>query len=285
MGYVLASIIGVMIGAVIYFWLPSLLKIACAYYEGPQTKCAKVFDEMLLDMPRWKAVLFNLSGPILSTVLAFLLFKPIWLKFLFIIFFLLITKNLSYKIALYLQKKRLLKIKSQLVEALGFVSNALRSGLSLQQGFQMASEEMPQPISQELKRMISFQQLGKTFDASLVEFKNRVPLEEVELLVSSLIVLRETGGNMIETLEIIIHTIREEQRVKSKIKTLTMQGIAQAVIICVLPFVMAGVLYVISPGYIEPLIEHPIGWAMIAFMLILQGTGMFMMKKIVTIKV
>jgi tight adherence protein B len=184
-----------------------------------------------------------------------------------------------------MKKRRINAVKKQLVDALGLVSNALRSGLSLQQGFQMVAEEMPPPISQEFRMVVSSQQLGKTFDAALMELKERVPLEEIELLISSLVILRETGGNIIETLEVITHTIREEQRVKSKIKTATTQGIAQAVVISLLPFFLAGALYVISPEYILPLFQYKIGWALIAFMLLLQGTGIYIMKKIVTIKV
>lgn len=281
----LAIFSGLSIGIIIFFCIPSIVKFLISYFDKIRQKCDKVLSELNLDVPKWQRSLFYVIGPVVSTILAIILFKPIWLKILVASALSLLTRNISYNISLYLKNRRINRIKTQLVDALGLIANTLKSGLSLQQGFQMAAEEMPPPISQEFGIIVSSQRLGKSFDQALEEFQHRIPLEEVDLLISSLVILRETGGNIIETLDIIIHTIGEEQRVKSKIKTVTTQGIAQAVVISALPFFLAGALYVISPEYIEPLLNHPIGWGMIAFMLLLQGIGMWMMKKIVSIKV
>ena len=274
-----------MVTFIAYLWMPKVAIFLTAYYNRSRMRCENVFKDMMYELTPWKKTFFYVIGPIISFAFAIFIFKSIWLKFLIGLTLSILTHDISYRFALHMKRSRILKIKSQLVDSLGLIGNALRSGLSLQQGFQMASEEMPPPISQELSRIVSEQQLGKSFDQCLLEFQKRVPVEEVELLVTSLITLKETGGNIIETIEIITHTIREEQRVLGKIKTITTQGIAQAVVISMLPFVLAAALYIVSPGYIEPMLTHPIGWGMIAFMLLMQATGMYLMKKIVTIKV
>jgi len=282
---VIAIAAGALIGTAMYLLLPWLMRLLAAYFARAERRCGPVLDAARIDIEGWRRQAFFAAGPIASTIAAIVFVHPWWLTVITAVSLSLATSTISYRIALYLRRRRIAKVKSQLVDALGMVSNALRSGLSLQQGFQMVAEEMPAPIAQEFQLVVSSQQLGKTFDAALEEFKERIPLEEIDLLISSLIILRETGGNIIETLEVITHTIREEQRVKSKIKTVTTQGVAQAVVISALPFFLAGALYIIAPAYILPLFEHPLGWSMIAFMLLMQGAGMWMMKKIVTIKV
>lgn len=285
MYYLLSIICGGFVGITVYLWFPLFYSFLKRYRANSEEKCERVFKEIFFELPKWKKMFFYFIGPIVSVLVAFSLFRSLWLKFAFAIAFSLLTANLPYKIVLHMKKKRILKIKSQLVDSLSLISNALKSGLSLQQAIQMAAEEMPAPISEEFQLVVSSQRLGKTFDAALIEFQRRIPLEEVELLMSSLVTLRETGGNIIETIDIITHTIREEQRVKAKIRTITTQGVAQAVVISALPFFLMGALYAVSPDYIEPLFSHWLGWAMIGFMLLLQATGMFIMKKIITIKV
>lgn len=242
-------------------------------------------EELYIRPPRWQVTVFVLMGPIASVFLSFAVFDRWWLQLFSIALLSFLTMNLYRAVIGVLQKRRQKRIKAQLVDGLGMVASALRSGLSLQQGFQVVAEEIPAPLAQEFQFVVTSQQLGKTFDQALAEFSRRVPLEEVELLVNSLAILRESGGNVIETLEVIIGTIAEEQRVRDKIKTLTTQGIAQAVVISSLPFFLATALYLISPEYIMPLFTHPLGWGMLAFMFFMQGAGMFMMKKIVTIRV
>jgi tight adherence protein B len=247
--------------------------------------CAAAFEEMYIHLPRWQVKGFVLLGPIASVAASLAVFRSWWLILLSSVVLSLATRNLYRMVIATLQQQRRNRIKGQLVDALGMVASALRSGLSLQQGFQVVAEEIQPPLSQEFQFIVTSQQLGKTFDQALSEFSRRVPLEEVELLVSSLAILRESGGNVIETLEVIIATIAEEQRVRDKIRTLTTQGIAQAVVISALPLFLGAALYIISPQYIMPLLTHPLGWGMIAFMFFMQGMGMFMMKKIVTIRV
>lgn len=282
---VVAIIAGSLLAACAYVLLPFAERCVRGYLARTATTCGPLLDAAHVELRGWRMTAFLAMGPIASIVIAGLFIRPWWLMILVAALLSAVTATLSHRIARFIVMRRVAKIKAQLVDALGMVSNALRSGLSLQQGFQMVAEEMPAPISEEFQLIVSSHRLGKTFDAALEEFKVRVPLEEIDMLISSLIVLRETGGNIIETLEVITHTIREEQRVKSKIKTLTTQGIAQAVVISALPFFLAGALYLIAPAYIVPLFEHWIGWSLIALMLLMQLAGMWMMKKIVTIKV
>jgi len=282
---VITLIVGALVGCALYAVVPMCARGLTAYVARTDRRCMPLFDAAGVTISRRRLYALYAAGPVIALAIAARWVRPWWFAVMAAAFMIVVTADFPYRVARHLHARRITKIKGQLVDALGMISNALRSGLSLQQGFQMASEEMPPPIAEELHLIMSSQQLGRTFDAALHEFKERVPIEEVELMVSSLTVLRETGGNIIETLEVITHTIREEQRVQSKIKTATTQGVAQAVVISALPFFLAAALYMIAPQYIMPLFVHPLGWALIGVMLLMQGLGVWMMKKIVTIKV
>lgn len=285
MNLLVAIAVATVITVGVYAVTPTLWPALRAALRKREGDCALALEEIhtALDPIRFYALMS--IGPAFSIVVASTLWRHLVVMLSALVILLYATRNLHLYVIKYLQRRRLRRIKGQLVDALGMVASALRSGLSLQQGFQVVAEEIQPPLSQEFRYIVSAQQLGKSFDQALADFARRVPLDEVEMLVNSLAVLRESGGNVIETLEVIIGTIGEEQRVRDKIKTLTTQGIAQAVVISALPLFLAAALYLISPSYIAPLFEHPIGWALIAFMFLMQATGMLIMKKIVTIKV
>jgi tight adherence protein B len=103
--------------------------------------------------------------------------------------------------------------------------------------------------------------------------------------VTGVNILKETGGNLAETFTTIVLVIRERQKIEKKIKAMTAQGMAQAVIITLVPFILIGVFLAVDPDYIKPLFTRPLGWFALALMLGLQVIGGYMMKKTVTIKV
>ena len=123
-------------------------------------------------------------------------------------------------------------IDDQLVDALLLMANALKAGLSLQQALELVVREMKPPISDEFGRLVKEIHLGRLTDDALRRFAERVPLEDVRLAVDSILTLRETGGNLSETFQVIAHTIVERKKVQGKIKAMTAQGMSQGILIC-----------------------------------------------------
>ena len=163
--------------------------------------------------------------------------------------------------------------------------NLLKSGLSLIQSMDMVKEEMDDPLSQEFSLVLSEQRLGKPLEEALLGLEKRVGTEDVQIMVTSINILRQSGGNLTETFDTIAHTIRERKKVEGRIKTLTAQGVSQGVIIVCMPFVLAGVLYLMDQDLIRRLWTTPIGLVMLLFMLMLQVIGSVIIKKVVTIRV
>lgn len=163
------------------------------------------------------------------------------------------------------------------------LANCLRAGLGLQQAIEFVSINGPVHIAEEFKVIIGNVKVGKTIDDALIEWKESTPVEDVWIVVESILILRQTGGNLAETFTVIAKTIRERQRVEGRIKVLTTQGIMQAVIITILPFVIAAALALISDWYIRPLFTTGFGWFLIMLMLFLQMLGAIWMRKIVRV--
>ncbi|MBF0299098.1 MAG: type II secretion system F family protein [Oligoflexia bacterium] len=185
----------------------------------------------------------------------------------------------------YLAAKRVAQYQSQMVDALNLLSNGIRAGLSLPQGIGMVVAEMPAPISQEFNMILQQNKIGSSLDECFEELVKRIPTEDNEMFVTSIIILRETGGNLAETFDTIIFVIRERIRLKQKIETYVAQGMMQGGVIFCMPFAM-GLMYTISdPKSMEPLFTTPLGIIALVIALTLNLTGGYIILKIVRIKV
>lgn len=181
--------------------------------------------------------------------------------------------------------KRVQAFNGQLGDALLVMSNSLRAGFSFLQAMDMVSKEMPTPISEEFARALREMSLGTTTEEALEKMTQRIDSEDLDLVVTAVLIQRQVGGNLSEVLESIANTIRERVRIKGEIKTLTAQGRISGMIISLLPVAVGGFIFLINPGYMMPLFTSPLGWSLIVGGLISQGIGMLIIKKIITIKV
>lgn len=173
----------------------------------------------------------------------------------------------------------------QMVDGLTLMSNGLKSGLSIPQSFKLVIDNMPNPISQEFELILSQIALGTSIEESLNELAIRIPLPDVQMFVTAVNILKDTGGNVAETFDTISKTIRERVKIEKKIAAVTAQGVMQGAIITIIPFVLIVLFVFVDPTFISPLFNQPLGWLILATMLTLQIIGGLMIRKIVKIKV
>ena len=185
----------------------------------------------------------------------------------------------------YMAKRRLSRMDDQLIEALQMMSNALRSSLSLPQALEMVVREMTPPIADEFGRVVKEIHLGRLLDDALKRFSERVPLDDLRLVVDSILTLRETGGDLSVTFEVIANTIVERKKVEGKIKAMTAQGMTQGVVICSMPIALMLIFTMIDPLYMRPFFTTPLGWIMILLIFVLDGMGLWLMFKLVRVDV
>lgn len=183
------------------------------------------------------------------------------------------------------RRGRLKSFSGQLPDALELVARALRAGHSLGAGMHVVGEEMPAPISDEFNRVYDEQNLGISLEDSLKGLCERIPNLDLRFFVTSVLIQRQTGGDLAEILDKIGYVIRERFRILGQVKALTAEGRLSGVILIALPFGLFLMMLSLKPDYIEKLWTHPLGIKMSVAALIAQLVGALVIKKIVNIKV
>jgi tight adherence protein B len=149
----------------------------------------------------------------------------------------------------------------------------------------MVSTEMPEPIASEFRKTYEEQNLGLSLKLALENLMQRIPLLDLRMCVTAVLIQRETGGNLAEILEKVAYTIRERFRIMGDLKTLTTSSRLSAWILCGLPILVAVGVTVLNPDYMSVLWKDQRGHYLIAAALILQVTGMLIVRKILDIKI
>jgi tight adherence protein B len=183
------------------------------------------------------------------------------------------------------RRSRFKRFAKQLPDALELVGRALRSGHSLASGLHVVVQEMPAPISVEFGNVYEAQNLGITIDQALRDMLKRMPNLDLKFFVTSVIIQRQTGGDLAEILDKISHIIRERFKILGQVQALTGEGRISGIVLMALPIALFFVVYHLNPDYIMLLFTDPLGRKMIAVATVLQVLGAVCIKKIVNIKV
>jgi len=183
------------------------------------------------------------------------------------------------------EKKRLKEFEQQLPDALAIIANALRSGYSFLQAMDVVSREMPTPISKEFGMVLRETRVNIPLDESLGNLVERVKSPDLDLVVTAVLIQRQVGGNLSEVLDKIGGTIKERIRLLGEIRTLTTQGRFSGWIVSLLPIGLAVLMQVVSPGYLTPMLTHPVGWLLMGVGVIMQGIGITVIKSMVNLEV
>ena len=180
------------------------------------------------------------------------------------------------------QRKRIRKNRftTQLPEALDLLINALKAGYSLQSAIEFAGRETAAPLGPELVRFHDESRLGIDVRTALVALQERVGTEDARMFVTSLLLQRETGGNLTELLGNIGSLVRQRLAFQAQVETLTAEPKLSAYILTALPFAVAFAISTMSPGYMKPLFETEMGRSLIAYGLASMAVGFFIMMRI-----
>ncbi len=248
-------------------------------HEKRSEQFSAQLEESFIFWEKKQMLLFYLF-PFIFAGLGFVLFRhPVGLFIGFIIGF--IMPKVIIAVA---KQQRMKKFRSQLVDGLMVISSSLKAGLSFLQSIEVLCEEMPAPISQEFGLILSENKLGVNMEDALRKLRVRIPTEEVNLVVSSILIARESGGNLPLVLSRLTNTIRDNLKLKEKIGTLTLQGRLQGVIMMILPIGFAYFVYKQNPGHFDIMLQTETGKKLLALAIGLQIIGIIMIKRISTMK-
>ena len=183
------------------------------------------------------------------------------------------------------QGARLARFDAQIADALVIMSNSLRAGYSHLQAMDMVAREMSPPISKEFTSTMKEMSLGSPTETALATLSDRVGSEDLDLVVTAVLIQRQIGGNLAEVLDNIADTIRERVKLRREIRTLTAQGRMSGMIIGILPCVLGIFLYTVNPEYISLLFTHPTGKLMVGLAVFGELIGILVIRRIIAIEV
>ena len=183
------------------------------------------------------------------------------------------------------KKIRMKKFEKQLPEALDMLARSLRAGHAFSGGLQMVAEEFDDPMGTEFTKIVDQINFGVAVKDALMSFAERVDVPDLKYLVVAVTIQRESGGDLAEILEKISILIRERFKLQDRVLILSAEGRLSAKILIAVPIFLAFYFFMSQPGYVEILITDPIGQKLVICSVVLMTIGVFVMQKLVAIKV
>jgi tight adherence protein B len=183
------------------------------------------------------------------------------------------------------KNKRLQDFERQLPDALDMIARALKAGHALTGGFQMVAMEFAEPARTEFRKTLDEINFGQSYEDALRNMSQRFDSPDLKFFVLSVIIQRQSGGNMAEILEKIGSLIRERFKLFGKVKALTGEARISAVVLTILPFAIAASIYFLNRNYLEVLFTEPAGQIMVGAAAVMMVLGIFVMRRMITIEV
>jgi len=245
------------------------------------SKIKRMIDQADVHITVMRLVLFSLT----AGVLAFLAVSMISTSYLLMIFAGFIATALPFVHIHSKRKKRLKKFLQLLPDALDLMSRGLSAGHAFTEALHMVATEMPEPISMEFRKTFEEQNLGLSLKLALENLVQRVPLLDLRMCVTAVMIQRETGGNLSELLEKVAYTIRERFRIMEDLKTMTLSSRWSAWLLCGLPIFLAIYVTIMNPNYMDVMWRDSRGHKLLAIAGIMQVLGMLMVQRIMKIRI
>jgi tight adherence protein B len=184
-----------------------------------------------------------------------------------------------------LRSRRITTINAQLVEALQLIANSLRSGFAFTQSIEMAVRQVQSPIKDELDRFLQDIQLGAKQEEALLRMVSRTGSYDVEMMVTTILVQKTTGGNLSEILDNVAETIRERERLQGEIRALTASQRLSGVILSIYPMFLLLIFTAMAYDLMSVLWTTELGRVLFGIALVLQVMGIVVIRRILRLDV
>ena len=171
----------------------------------------------------------------------------------------LVLGSLPFLFLNFKRSRRLKLLGNALPDAIDMMARALRAGHSMSASINVVAEQSAEPVRSEFSEVFKQQNFGLPLRDAMQQMLERAPSQDLRVLITAILVQKETGGNLIEILDRTANTIRERLKIQGEIRTHTAQGRMTGWILCALPIVMLGAINFINPGYSDVLVDTPIG--------------------------
>ncbi len=186
---------------------------------------------------------------------------------------------------IYRKKSNEKKIKNDMLRAVIIMNNAFKAGKSILQAVELASRDLPKPISFEFRRIYQDMAYGLSADVAFARFANRVSVEEANYVSSSLTILNKTGGNIVMVFSSIERTLFDKKKLESDLKNSTAASNLVVKVLMVIPILFVLVIYVVSPGYFDPFFTSGLGYMMLGVLALMFTLYIYLLNKIMKVRV
>jgi tight adherence protein B len=185
----------------------------------------------------------------------------------------------------WVQRRRTATLETQLIDFLPALSAALRAGFSFQQGIENSLGQVGDPLREELLLLVNDVNLGGTMQQALVDMSRRAGSQDLDMMVTAILVQRTTGGNLSEVLDNVAETLRERDRIRGEILTLTASQRLTSIILSVWPMAVGFFLFLIAPDIWSKLFTTALGNVMLGIALGLQFIGFLLLRRATQIEI
>lgn len=242
-------------------------------------------DRLLLQSGLRLSVAGFLGLTLLLTMAGFLLGLLLGMPALIVIVFGAAAGMLPLFYVTRAKYKRLLLIEQQLPDSLDLMARAMLAGHAFTSGLKMVGEETSDPVAGEFSIVFDEINYGISVQDALVNLATRVPSTDLRYFVISVLIQRETGGNLAELLSNISALIRARLKLMGAVRVLSAEGRLSALILTILPFALAGVIFLINSEFLSVLWTDPVGPKIVAGALMIMIFGIFWMWRVIKIRV
>ena len=184
-----------------------------------------------------------------------------------------------------MEQQRRKRFDAQLLEAIPMLAGAMKAGMSLLQAMEQVTREMGPPIRQEFAHALQENRVGKPIIQALLDMKNRIRSDDLDITVNAISISQETGGVLSDLLVKMGDTIRTRNRVRAKILSLSAQGRLQGIIMIFIPWLLAAVVSMLDPGMMRPMFTTGTGQILLVIIVVLEVLGWLVIRRIVAIDV
>jgi tight adherence protein B len=193
--------------------------------------------------------------------------------------------SVPYLFVRHKRRRRFAEFEEQFPEALDFLARSMRAGHAFSISLEMVGEESPDPLGIEFRTLFNEQNLGAPMEVALANMERRLPVVDVRFFISSIMLQKQTGGNLSEILTRLAHVIRERFRLRGQVKAASAHGRLTATILTLMPLALMLGLMFVAPGYLEGMAKESDGKWMILAAIGGQLVGYYFIRRIIRIKV
>ena len=263
-----------------YYEMPFFLDKSIQWQKKKAKESSIRLEDSFIFVAKRRMRLLYYLMPVILGVIGFIIFK-----FIGLIIGLVLGVIFPIVAVKFIIAKRRSQFEHQLIDTLMIISSSLKGGLSLIQSFEVIMEDMPPPTSDEFSLVVRETKVGVSLEESLVKLNKRMSSEDMNLVVSSILVARETGGDLTKVFSRLIQTIRDRMEIKDMANTLTLQGRIQGVIMSIIPVVFVVFILKFNPHHFDTMMHDEKGKMLLITAVVLQICAFFFIKKFSTVKV